>query len=173
MVNKEKIIQEQRTIEAMKKGYMGLQGKFVAIAHTLGHVVYQQGGLNFEQRFLENYDDIPDENELPIMDEEEQSYPVGLAFDGLNRGMNLSILLKYNNREITVRYEGKLVYNEVAGDLEGFVPDEVWEEKIENLYGFCTKIEKQNRPIERKMLKEESDRKRKEILEKLKLKWGI
>ena len=172
-MNKEKLIQEQRTIEAMKKGYMGLNGKFVAIAHRLGYVVYQQGGLHFEQNFLEDYYNIPDDNELPIMDEEERSYPIGLAFDGLSRGMNLSILLKYHNREITVRYEGRLVYNEIAGDLEGFVPEEKWEEKIDELYKLCNKIEKQNKPMERKTLKDEADKKRKEILEKLKLKWGI
>jgi hypothetical protein len=173
-VNREKLIQEQRTIEAMKKGYMGLEGKFVTIANRLGYVLYKQGGINFEQSFLEDYYNLPaDENVLPTMDEEEGSYAVGLAFDGLSRGMNLSIVLQYHNREITVRHEGQVVYKEVAGDLEGFAPDDAWEQKIDRLFSLCKKVERQSKPAERKMLKELADKKRKEILENLRLKWGI
>lgn len=172
-MSREKLIQEQRTIEAMKKGYMGLEGKFVTIARRLGYPVFKQGGLNHDQSFLEDYYNLPDENELPMLDEDEGSYEIGLAFDGLSRGMNLSILLQYHNREISVRHEGRLVYKEVAGELEGFAPDECWEEKIGKLFSLCRKIEKDSRPMERKMLKELADKKRKEILENLRLKWGI
>lgn len=172
-MNREKLIQEQRTIEAMKKGYMGLEGKFVTIARRLGYAVFKQGGLNYDQSFLEDYYNLPDDDALPTMDEDEGSYEIGLAFDGLSRGMNLSILLQYHNREITVRHEGQLVYREVAGDLEGFAPDDIWEEKISKLFSLCRKVEKDSKPMERKMLKELADKRRKEILENLRLKWGI
>jgi hypothetical protein len=172
-VNREKLIQEQRTIEAMKKGYMGLEGKFVKIANELGHVLYQQGGANFNQSFFEDYYNIADDNTLPTIDEDEGSYAVGLAFDGLSRGMNLSIVLQYHNREITVRHEGQIVYKEIAGDLEGFAPNDLWEQKVDKLFLLCKKIEHQSKPLERKALKEMANKKRKEILEHLKLKWGI
>jgi len=172
-MSREKLIQEQRTIEAMKKGYMGLEGKFVTITRGLGYPVIKQGGLNFEQSFLEDYYNLPEEDEIPVMDEEEGSYEIGMSFDGLNRGMNLSILLLYHNREISVRHEGRLVYKELAGDLEGFVPDDIWENKINDLFVLCKKIEKKDKPLERKMLRQMADKRRNEILENLKLKWGF
>lgn len=172
-MNREKLIQEQRTIEAMKKGYMGLEGKFVTIANRLGYVLYKQGGINFEQSFLEDYYNHPEEDVLPTMDEDEGSYAIGLGFDGLSRGMNLSIVLQYHNREITVRYAGQVVYKEVAGDLEGFAPYDEWEQKIDQLFSLCKTVERQSRPAERKLLKEVADKRRKEILENLRLKWGI
>lgn len=172
-MNREKIIQEQRTIEAMKKGYMGLEGKFATIVKKLGYPVIKQGGLNFDQTFLEDYYNLEDDDALPTMDEEEGSYEIGWAFDGLNRGMNLSILVLFHNREITVRYDGQLVYSELAGDLEGFAPEDGWEQKIDNLFSLCKKVERQDRPAERKRLKDAADRKRKEILENLRTKWGV
>jgi hypothetical protein len=72
-----------------------------------------------------------------------------------------------------VRHEGQVVYKEVAGDLEGFAPDDAWEQKIDRLFSLCKKVERQSKPAERKMLKELADKKRKEILENLRLKWGI
>lgn len=171
--NREKLIQEQRTIEAMKKGYMGLEGKFATIVKRLGYPVIKQGGLNYDQSFLEDYYNYEDEDAMPMMDEDDSSYEIGYAFDGLNRGMNLSILVLYHNREITVRHEGQVVYSELAGDLEGFAPEDIWEQKIDTLFSLCQKVERSERPAERKRLKDAADRKRKEILEKLKLKWGV
>lgn len=171
-MNREKIIQEQRTIEAMKKGYMGLEGKFATIVKRLGYPVIKQGGLNFDQTFLEDYYNLEDDDALPTMDEEEGSYEIGWSFDGLNRGMNLSILVLFHNREITVRYDGQLVYSELAGDLEGFAPEDGWEQKIDTLFSLCKKVERQDRPAERKKNERRSRSKAKRNFGKFKNQMG-
>lgn len=172
-MNRDQMLKEARTIEAMKKGYMGLEGKFCTIAKRLGHALFRQGGLYVDRTYLEDPYYQPEEGEIPMMDDEEESYEIGIQFDGLSRGMNLTISILFHLREITVRSEGRIVYKEIASELEGFAPEDSWEEKIESLYNVSRDIERQQRPFEKKQLVEKADKKRKQILESLRLKWGL
>jgi hypothetical protein len=150
---------------------MGLEGKFSTIAKYLGQPIFHQGGLMFEQTFME--DPFAEEEEIPTMDEEEKSYEVGLQFDGLSSGINMTISVEYHLRIITCRFEGKIVYREVAGELEGYAPYPEWEDRIESLASIARKAERKQRPMERMKLREENTRKRNEILEYLRNKWGL
>lgn len=171
-MNREQKLKEVRTIEAMKKGYMGLEGKFCCITKMLGSPLFRQGGLYVDTTFLQ--DPYAEQNdEISTMSEDDESYEIGIYFDGLSRGVNLTISVMFHLREITVRYEGQIVYKEIAGELEGFAPTDNWEEKIESLYNVARKVEKQHRPLEKLRLKETADKKRKEIFETLRLKWGL
>lgn len=171
-MNREQKLKEARTIEAMKKGYMGLEGKFCSITKMLGHSLFRQGSLYVDSNYLDDpYEEQSEE--IPTMSGEDESYEIGIHFDGLSRGMNLTISVMFHLREITVRYEGQIVYKETAGELEGYAPTEDWEEKIESLYNIARKVEKQRRPIEKKQMVEAAEKKRKEILETLRLKWGL
>lgn len=172
-MNRDQMLKEARTIEAMKKGYMGLEGKFCTITKRLGHPIFRQGGLYVDRTYLVDPYDEPSEDEIPMMDDEEESYEIGIHFDGLSRGSNLTISILFHLREITVRYEGRIVYKEIAGELEGFAPVDEWEEKVESLYTLARQIERENRPIEKKELAQKADKRRKEILEELRLKWGL
>lgn len=172
-MHREQMLKEARTIEAMKKGYMGLEGKFCSIAKRLGHAMFRQGGLYVDRTYLEDPYNQPDEDEIPMMDDEEESYEIGVQFDGLSRGMNLTISILFHLREITVRHEGQIVYKEIAGELEGFAPVDEWEENIETLYSLSKSIEREQRPFEKKELHRKADKKRAEILEALRLKWGL
>lgn len=177
MDNREKLIQEQRTIEAMKKGYIGYEGKFAYIAKKLGYPIISHGGGNYNQTFLDDFYDFndsnDDKNELPIMDENESISEIGMSYEGLQFGNNLTIILLYGNADITVRHESNLVYKEVAGELEGFVPNEKWENHIDQMYEYAKKIEKKKRPLENVDLEKKANKKKKEILDDLKKKWGI
>lgn len=175
MENREKIIQEQRTIEAMKKGYIGYEGKFAYIVKALGYPIISQGGGNFEQTFLVDFYDYEekDKDELPTMEEDQYISEIGMSYEDILSGNNLTILLLYSNAEITVRHKSKIVYKEISGDIEGFVPYELWEKVIENTYERAKKIEKQKKPIENEKLQKKINKKKKEILDKLKEKWGI
>lgn len=166
-------IKEARTIEAMRHGYMGMEGKFAVIAKRLGQPIIHQGSKNFEQRFLDDPFDLKDNESFPMFDEEDNSYEVGLIFDGLQRGVNISIIMHFYNREITCEHEGKKVYKEIAGELEAYVPDQAWESKIESLHVLARKIERKNKPNDKQKIIAEADKKRKEILEELKNKWGL
>lgn len=172
-MNREQMLKEARTIEAMKKGYMGMEGKFGTIAKRLGHSIINQGGLYADATYLEDPYDDHSEEEIPMMDEDDKSYEVGLQFEGLSSGINMTISVQYHLREIVVRYEGKIVYKELSGELEGYAPDEIWEEKIENLYDIAKKKERRLRPIEREKLLASTTKKKKEIMEYLKSKWGL
>lgn len=172
-MNREQMIKEARTIEAMKKGYMGLEGKFGMIAKRLGNSIINQGSLYLDATYLEDPYEIPDEQEIPVMDEELQSYEVGSQFEGLSSGINMTISVQYHLREIVVRWQGKIVYKELSGELEGYVPDLSWEDKIEELYEIARKKERRMRPLEREQLIESTTKKKKEIMEYLKNKWGL
>lgn len=172
-MSREQMIKEARTIEAMKKGYMGLEGKFASIAKHLGQPIIHQGSRVFDQSFLDDVYDTEEKMDILSMDEEENSYEVGIQFDGLSRGVNMTISVQYHLREIVCRYMGRVVYKETSGELEGYSPDFTWEDKIEDFFKLANKIEKQNRPIERAKLIEENKKKKNDVLEYLKLKWGL
>lgn len=173
MNNKEKVIQEQRTIEAMKKGYMGCEGKFAFIVKKMGDLIISQNSANFEQTFMEDFYEWNDEEELPTMEIDESVNEIGMSYDDLKSGNNLTILFFNDENEITVRYEGKLVYKEIANELQSFVPDEKWESLIEKIYTKAKIVDKNRKNKENNLLIKAANHKKKEIIEKLKDKWGI
>lgn len=172
-MNREDRLREARTTEAMKKGYTGMEGKFSTIARRLGESVLQQGSSCYKQTFLEDpfAAEFMDES-LPTLEEDDNSYEIGLHFDGLSRGANLSIFVHHYNKEIVVEFEGRKVYREIAGELERFAPG-VWEESAESFYKSAKLIERRQKPLERKKMIEEADKKRKEIFDDFKSKWGL
>jgi len=172
-MNREKQIQEARTIEAMRKGYMGLEGKFCVVAKYLGKPIIHHGSQLVDQNYLFDPFEEEDSEEIPTIEESESSFEIGTFFDGLNKGVNLNIYINLEMREIKCYFEDKLVYKETNGELEGFHPSELWEEKLEKLYATAKKIEKERRQIEKKELIKLAEKKKKSILEYLKEKWGI
>jgi len=172
MNNKEQLIKEARVIEAMKNGYMGLEGKFAIIARNLGSPIIQQGDF-----FESHYENDPfyefDQEEIQTLDENDNSRQVGVFFDGLKYGINMSITLSEYLREIKCVWEGKTVYLEVAGELEGYVPNSDWEAKIEHLNLIAKKAEIKNKINEKQKTLEEVDKKKNQIINYLRDKWGI
>lgn len=166
-------LKEARTYEAMKNGYMGLEGKLAVIASYLGQPIFHQGSRMFEQTHLEDPYALDEPEDIPMMDEEENSYEMGVQFDGLSRGMNMTISVQYHMREIICRYMGRIVYAEVSGELEGYAPAPEWETKIELLSNFARKIQKQKRPAEKRRKLDEDNKKRFAKLDELRLKWGL
>ena len=172
-MNREEAIREARTIEAMKKGYTGLGGKFATIAKILGYPIIEQGSSMFSQSFLEDPFQITEETEIPTMEEEESVYEIGQAFDGMSYGINLTIILKHYQKEIICEYDGQKVYWEISGELEGYVPNSAWEERIEDIYRVAKERERLRRPFEKEKLIAQANKKRKELLDEFKSKWGL
>lgn len=169
MNNYEARLKEQRTNEATVNNYIGSGGKIALVAKRLGQPIYDQGGGMVSIRYLE--DPLADHEEIPTMEEFDQSYEIGYLFDGLSRGVNMSILYQDFHREITVRYEGKVVYKELAGELDGYVPGP-WELKLAEFVKAATRMERMEKPSERRRMIEKSNKRKKKILEELKDKWG-
>lgn len=173
-MNKEKLIQEQRTIEAMKNGFMGLEGKPASVAKRLGYPILQQGSGDFQQSFIDDFYGVyGDEDEMPTMDENDVVNEIGFSFDGYGRGVNMSIVVMHMNSDITVNYEGRVVYKESGGELMSYVPGELWENKLESFYIDALSIDKVNKAKMSKKMTSIADIKRNDILNRLRDKWGI
>ncbi len=169
---KEQIIREQRTIEAMKKGLMGAEGKLCRIARTFGDPIFRQGGANFDASYLPDYDDLG-EDEIPTMDEEEVSYRIGMHFDGMRRGIHMEIMWQEEFRELRVYFKGGLVYQEIANQLDGYHPVEEWEKIVEDLYDKVKKSDRITRKEDAKVAAVEARRRQHDFLDAMRLKWGI
>lgn len=174
-MNREQMIREARTIEAMRRGYMGMEGKLSTIAKRLGKPIIQQGSRSFDQTFLDDPFALEIEQEfgMPTIEEDDHSYEIGIHYDGLSRGVNLSIFVHFHHREIVCEYNGSRVYWEVAGELESYAPNESWENELDRIYDNAKKVEKLQKPHERKKLIEAANKKRQELLDEFKQKWGL
>ena len=172
-MNYEQRIKEARTLEAMKNGYMGLEGKFSQITKKLGFPIVNQGGLYVDESYLQDVFKEEDENEIKTFDENEATYEIGRQFDALSRGINLTITVMYHLREITVVYEGHTVYKEVSGELESYSPDKSWEEHTNKLCDLAKKIQREEKIEERGKKQKEKEAEKNRILENLRKKWGI
>jgi|688.fasta_scaffold141213_3 hypothetical protein len=172
-MNREQMIREARTIEAMRRGYMGMEGKISVIAKRLGQPIIQQGSRSFEQTFLSDPFALEKDDEMPTIGENDHSYEIGLHYDGLSRGINLSVYVHFHHREIICEFNGQKVYWEIGGELESYVPHESWENQLEKIYDNAKKVERLQRPQERKKLVEAANKKRQELLNEFKQKWGL
>lgn len=174
-MNKESLLREARTTEAMRKGYMGLEGKLAVIAKRLGSAIVHQNLSSYDQNLYENpffADDLGD-GDLPTIGDDDNSMEIGVCFNGLSSGLNMTITVRHDHRDISCEYDGRKVYHEISGDLERFAPDEAWESKVEALYGRAKQVEARKKPQERRAVSMEADRKRRQILEEYKDKWGL
>lgn len=194
--DKEKKIQEQRTIEATQKDLMGLDGKLGVILKNLGEPIIAQteGDGLLEYQYYQDDDYEPPEikgtpeeilKRIPSMyvegvDEEmyqsdiqyNNTYEIGLIFDGLSRSINIEIRYLEENNELRVTYEGYVVYKEYAGELHAYVPGE-WEQFIERLFPFAKQKEKDNIKQKKVLFAKEAEANKTSWLRKMANKWGF
>jgi hypothetical protein len=167
----EQQIKEKRTVEAIQKEYMGFQGKLVCIARNLGHEILDQGvvseTLSYDDFWKTSGEDIQE------MDIESNVDCVGWFFDGLGMGVNLEIFVFENDKKIKVAYESQNVYEEVSGELEAYVPNIIWEEKINPLYKKAKEKEIKRREQQKKLSKSNFEENKKKLINYLSNKWGI
>ncbi len=157
----------------MRNGLMGGEGKLARIAKTFGEPMVRQGSANFEQTFLPDFDEIPDENAIPYFDEEEVTHLIGWQYDGLRRGLHLEISWNEETRDLKASWKGYLVYREVGNELDGYVPNPEWEKIVDELYEAAKKKERTNRKEQAKVVNREARREQSEFLQEMRLKWGI
>lgn len=188
----EKKIKDLRILEAKRRDYMGLKGKFGVILKTMGEPIVRHtigGGKFYTENILEDVWNL-EEDEIPTADTEDRALPEGLEwnspqnimlfgtntegwhFDGLSRGHPIEIWFKDDESELKVFYKGYLVYRELAGDLRAFTPAEDWQSSIDYLYPLAHKLLKKNvSEHNAKMLKTKAKNKLAWV-EKMKRLWG-
>jgi hypothetical protein len=150
---------------------MGFQGKLVCIARNLGHEILDQGvvseTLSYDDFWKTSGEDIQE------MDVESNVNCVGWFFDGLGMGVNLEIFVFENDKKIKVAYESQNVYEEVSGELEAYVPNIVWEEKINPLYKRAKEKEIKRREQQKESSRSNFEENKKKLINYLSNKWGI
>lgn len=199
MNDKEKKIIEQRTIEATRKGLMGFSGKLGIILRSLGQpIISQADGIYMSEYFgysSNNYDQNDEEIGTmevldllgnPIEEPFDDSWTnknsnrknisirnIGWHYDGLNRSMHLEIKFLEEQAELTVYYEGNLVFKEISGELKTYIPFDDWELKIESLFKASKKIDDVVKTKEKTERLEEAKKNKSKWLKKMKENWGI
>ena len=184
---KERQIREQRTRDAMVRGYMGENGKLVKICRNFGKPIISQGSPHISSTKLPDlynfngngYDEsgVITGGEykfgIPVFSEDSDSYEVGYHFEAMKYGFHLEITWKEATREVICKYKGKCVYHEMVGELEMFSPKEEWEKIIDDLFEKTKKQERQNKKEQNKIQEEKLIQEQFKFLEEMKVKWGI
>jgi hypothetical protein len=190
MFEKEKLIKEQRLIEATQKNYLGLGGKFGIILNFLGQSVISQNSPSYNVTNLENIYEYQDDDNLPIEDPDMPISEIGKMFDALKFGYNLEITyllsgtipteneFKQTVREsagrvLKVLYNGYIVYLEAEGELLRYVPSNEWEDIIDKIYQVAAKIKKHKQGEDFIEGRKEKIKEKMGFLQKLRERWGI
>lgn len=189
-------IKEQRTLEANKKGLVGVSGKIGVVLRTLGDEIIAQSEDTTPGYLMEEEKEDPSNSGelmsyIPIMDIEGNQRPegpewgeagesrfsstrrIGMYFDGLSRGMHMEIMYDEEKSELSLHHRGYLAYREVMGDLEAYVPNQEWEGWIEALYKKSKEIRRIEKEEEFKRRLAEAEKEKASWWEALKVRWGI
>lgn len=148
-----------------------MEGKIYRIAKYLGFELVKDSGASEVLDYDTMFDDIQSEG-IPYMDEDTVSYNIGYSYNGLNSGYNIEIVANDYEQKLKCYYKGYLVYSEEGGSLLTFIPNEIWENIVSDLYK--TAEEKIRKRIE--AIKKEEEQAVAELaqheLQKLRSKWG-
>ena len=164
-------IQEQRTNEAIKNNYMGMEGKIYRIAKYLGFEIVKDSDTPDTLEYDALFEDVSIYT-IPILDDNTTSYGIGYSYSGLNYGYNIEIIAHDFEQTLKLYFKGYLVYKEEAGSLATFVPHETWENIINELYKIVE--EKIRKKIEDVKKEEEQafDKLAQHEIQRLRSKWG-
>jgi len=193
MDEKEKKLQELRTIQATQKGLMGLNGKLGCIVRFLGDPIVAQTSFLYQNFLADPYDLPGDDQEVPYMDmgtneepvggewREDRNYDItpvnitklGYHYDGLSSGMHFEVWYKGEENELTAYYKGYLVYSEVAGDLRAYVPLEEWEQWVEKLSTRAKTKQRQQLITDKQTNTKAATAMKQDWLERMAAKWGF
>lgn len=190
MLEKEKLLKQQRTAEAIDKDYMGLDGKFGIILKQLGKPIIQQGSGNYEATEFQDVFEVPEDDVIPEQDPDSPIREIGKIFEGLKFGYHLEITyLKsgtipvkideyYTGHEeaskvLKVLWKGYVVYLEAEGDLFVFNPSAEWEDVVLKIYDSAAKLARKHKIEILTVAEQEAKQKKLSFLERLRERWGI
>ncbi len=189
MLEKEKIIKEQRTAEAIDKNLMGLEGKLGIILKYLGQPVISQSVSNYNSTEWEDFYQ-EDDDKMPVYDIDSPLMEMGKVFDGLKFGYHLelsfmmegAIPVKKNeyrteyepaSKVIKLAYKGYLVYLEAEGNLHIYKPMDEWEDIVNKIFASARKLQMKHREDNAVEEKIEFKKEKLSFLERLRETWGI
>ena len=182
-------IKEKRLAEATKKGLNSPTGKIGTVLRMLGSPIV---GQTEDASYIDLEGREDEEKGMPVMDIEGVQRPagsewsdpevvptlygiheVGRHFDGLSRGMHMEIIYKNESSEMSVYFRGHLVYREVQGDLQCYIPSDEWEGWVSSLFKVAKKAQREEKEREFKDRVQEADRAKKSWLREMASRWGL
>lgn len=170
----EKEVREQRQSEAIKKG---IAKKAAEVARYLGSEIRAPGfgGLEDVGFVQKDYDlDVYSEDDNEILETSDDSFGlIGWSFDALNYGCNIQINLMVEEYRVTVFNNGHIVFDEVAGDLEKYIPDPEWESRIEHWHKNTEKMKNRAKIAEKQLVESQSSKMLQNIKDLLRITWGV
>lgn len=161
----DKLIREQRENEAKKKNLSGYNGKIAIILRYLGCPIVEQS--------MPDVSTMYGNQEIFEYEEECGQWIVGRIFDGLSMGVNIEIIYHDISGELTLTYNGYMVYQEVSSKLECYVPFETWEKHVDYFYQMA---KQRGKIVEKKLDKHEEGlitKATNKMMAYLKEKWGF
>ncbi len=183
-------IKDLRTIEANQKNLVGPTGKLGIIVRMFGQPIIDEGGGIYEVDYLD-YDQFSYEgfyettvskqrgpslgdNRIHESDEDVTYRCLGYFYNALSAGINMEIRSEKDEDHFSLQVivEGSVVYQELNGDLEQYVPGD-WEKKVNSLYRVA---EKRLEGIKKNMaisIKQEAEENKQGFLQRLKERWGF
>lgn len=171
MLEKEQRIKDQRLLEATKKDYLGIEGKFGRILNNLGESILAT--TEDPSNELEDVWALEEEIEIPTADPDVSVMEVGIFYDGLRSGNHLEIKYIHEDKRLSVYYKGYPVFLEIENDLEMFIPSPLWENEIEKLYTKTKALEKEKKIARNKNTLKEMENNKKKFLREMLRKWGF
>jgi len=196
MDNKENLVKEKRLIEATTKNLTGLEGKIGQILKYLGDPIISHTSDIYEQTswydmfpYMNVYE-MPNNEDLPIEDMDTSLREIGRNLSALKWGINMElsylkaskIPVKHSEfytewvdaeRVMIVTFKGYVVYREIEGNLESYLPDDEWEASLDRIYDLCKKIKKNAKINIQEDNKLENKKNKLGLLARLREKWGI
>lgn len=166
----EQKIKEIRTGEAIKKN---LTKKLTVIARFLGQEIIQTGGrstdgFSFEEHSLEEWNDDEDISTADV-----GGCPIGWMFDGLSFGCNMQIICYADSHHIKTTCDGVIVYEEIQGELQRYLPDNVWESRIDHWVKRAEQNRKQDEQDKSTKIAEEKQSFLIKVRKKIRETWGF
>lgn len=172
MHEKEQLIKEHRLIEATKKNYTSMEGKFGLILKFLGEPILSQSSSAYSSTPWIDVYEVPGDEGMPVADEDEMIVEIGKIFSALKYGVNLEIKYLKEDKKLEVLYNNRVVYREMDHDLDCFVPLKEWEDAIDRIYVLVEK-KMETRAEKNKRRMEEDKVEKMGFLNRLREKWGI
>lgn len=190
MHDKENLVREQRLILATTKNLIGLDGKIGQILKYLGEPVVSESSGAYESTELPDVYDLPNEETLPTGDMEGSIREIGRIFSALKFGVNMELSYLKDSlvpvkitefytkwvemeRVMTVSYKGYVVYREVEGELDSYLPDPEWETPLDRIYETCKKIKSETKIDKAAEKAEKILADKRGLITRLRDKWGI
>jgi hypothetical protein len=190
MLEKEKLLKEQRVAQATDKNYVGLEGKFGVILKYLGKPIISQDSANYNVTDWKDVYDLEEDDGLPEHDPDTLITEMGKIFDGLQYGYHLEISYlkdgaipvkksEYSTvyeqafKVLKVSYKGYLVYLEAENDIHIFTPNPEWEDMVTKIYDSARKLQNTYKFNASLDAQTEIKEKKLNLLERLREKWGI